>query len=249
MQQHNYEARRLYRFGTAADSYAHHMAKQVPQNTKATDLPNFICPQVSILWQGNPLSVVKTFGSRDCKLCMKERFEILRAKKKDPNKLINRCNEIYGACRHKPRFHRFEQKTFPGTDESNKDERVYESQSRSQSPTPPLSTMSTMSTSSTGSTLSHDSRGSQQSCFETREPEFTTDPIDLFDRSKFTANDIRLNSLLARHRGRSSNNKSKRWERRVPSIHAMKLRSDSTVEDVYTDKEVSEELETNARWI
>ena len=42
--------------------------------------------------------------------------------------MINKCNEVYGACRHKPNFHRFNQlptsdaKT--STDEPTKGERV-----------------------------------------------------------------------------------------------------------------------------
>ena len=58
----------------------------------------------------------------------KERIEILKHSKKDPNSLINSCNEIYGACRHKPKFHRYVSRN-PSTDESKKDERVTLNQS------------------------------------------------------------------------------------------------------------------------
>ena len=76
-----------------------------------------------VLWQGNPINVVKTFGTPNCALCNKERLEILKQSRKDPNSLINSCNEIYGACRHNSKFHRYISRT-PSTDESNKDERV-----------------------------------------------------------------------------------------------------------------------------
>ena len=76
-----------------------------------------------ILWRGNPISMVKTFGTRNCALCNRERLEILKRSRKDPNSTINSCNEIYGACRHKPKFHWYiKQNT--STDESNKDERI-----------------------------------------------------------------------------------------------------------------------------
>ena len=38
---------------------------------------------------------------------MKERIEIYKAKKRQPQRLINSCNELYGACRHRPVFHRY----------------------------------------------------------------------------------------------------------------------------------------------
>jgi hypothetical protein len=44
-------------------------------------------------------------------------------------KIINNCNEIYGACRHKTRFHRFLKEHAnvknTSTDEGNKPEKVY----------------------------------------------------------------------------------------------------------------------------
>ena len=71
----------------------------------------------SILWQGNPVSVQKSLGTKNCVLCMKERTTILKSMYKTPNLLINNNSEIYGSCRHKPRFHRFSPPS-TGTDES-----------------------------------------------------------------------------------------------------------------------------------
>ena len=68
---------------------------------------------ISIVWQGNAISCNKSFGKMNCILCMKERFIILRLTKKDPAGIINTSNEFYGACRHKPRFHRYTTTTCP----------------------------------------------------------------------------------------------------------------------------------------
>ena len=48
---------------------------------------------------------------------MKERITILKYMHKQPDLLINNNSEIYGSCRHKPRFHRFSLPS-TGTDES-----------------------------------------------------------------------------------------------------------------------------------
>ena len=65
---------------------------------------------VEIIWQGNPISSVKTFKNLNCNLCTRERLEIYKAiklnKKNNTNFLINSLNEIYGGCRHNPKFHR-----------------------------------------------------------------------------------------------------------------------------------------------
>jgi hypothetical protein len=49
-------------------------------------------------------------------------------------KIINNCNEIYGACRHKTRFHRFLKEHTnvknTSTDEGNKPEKVYKYNNR-----------------------------------------------------------------------------------------------------------------------
>ena len=44
---------------------------------------------------------------------MKEILIILQLSKKDPASIINSSNEFYGACRHKPRFHRYTTTTSP----------------------------------------------------------------------------------------------------------------------------------------
>ena len=124
MQQHVQDARRLVLRDKAWDSFAAHFGLLIPKGTASNQVRNYVRIKVEILWKGNPLSCVKTFGSRACKLCSKERMEILKLVRKHPEKAINRCNEICGACRHKPRFHRFATSQIASTDEPEEGERV-----------------------------------------------------------------------------------------------------------------------------
>ena len=71
----------------------------------------------SILWQGNPLSVVQTFGTPTCKLCSRERLEIYKRARFKRNTLINERTDLFEACKHKAAFHRYEQEA-PCTDET-----------------------------------------------------------------------------------------------------------------------------------
>jgi hypothetical protein len=127
MQQHTADTKKLFTSEKKSDSFAEHFAAQIPKDTKTPDISKHINFKVEILWKGNPLSCVKTFGTRGCRLCEKERLEILRLVKQQPTKAINKNSEIYGACRHKPKFHKFCRLTSQppaSTDESDRDERV-----------------------------------------------------------------------------------------------------------------------------
>ena len=105
-----------------SDSYAKHFAHQL-QNWKTVP-PKIQREHYSskTLWQGNPISAVKTFGTQHCILCNRERLEIFKRFKKNPQSLINSCGEIFGGCLHKPKFHRYSKQT--SADESKKDEKV-----------------------------------------------------------------------------------------------------------------------------
>jgi hypothetical protein len=65
----------------------------------------------------------------NCSLCMRERIEILHTICQEEWKIIIHCNEIYGACRHKTRFHRFLKEHTnvknTSTDDDDKPEKVY----------------------------------------------------------------------------------------------------------------------------
>ena len=125
IQQHVQDVKQLVLKNKSSDSFASHFACFIPRETEKKEIKNHVRLKVDILWQGKPLSTVKTFGTKSCKLCARERLEILKFTSKHPNLAINKCNEIYGACRHKPRFHRFPpNNNAPSTDESTNDERV-----------------------------------------------------------------------------------------------------------------------------
>ena len=79
--------------------------------------------RMSILWYGNPISCNKSFGKWNCRLCMKERIIILEEMRKGKaagkRHLINSASELYGACRHKPSFHRYSITQPTSTDEGH----------------------------------------------------------------------------------------------------------------------------------
>ena len=109
------------------DSYARHFAalflERFPEKDEISS--EFQRPYIesSKLWQGNPISAAKTFATRTCTLCNMERIHIFKQSMTDSTILINSNNEIYGACRHNPKFHRYVSKA-TSTDESPEDERV-----------------------------------------------------------------------------------------------------------------------------
>ena len=116
MSGHYVETRNLVNNGTISDSFARNFASHLKcakgskyDQIRSNDVRKIT--KVSILWQGNPISCMKNFGKVNCKLCMMERLEILRAVRNDKlnngEKLINSSHEIYGACRHKSKFHRY----------------------------------------------------------------------------------------------------------------------------------------------
>ena len=55
----------------------------------------------------NPIGSMKTRGKSSCTQCMKERIEIIDNLRHMYSRIINTCSEVYRACRHIPRFHRF----------------------------------------------------------------------------------------------------------------------------------------------
>jgi len=76
--------------------------------------------EMKILWEGNPISRMKTFENLGCLLCMKERETILKRSMGNPKQIINPRNEAYGACWQKTRFHMYtmnSRDTKPSTDD------------------------------------------------------------------------------------------------------------------------------------
>jgi hypothetical protein len=151
MQGHVQDVKKLFIDGKSSDSFATHFASLVPQGTSKKSVKDFVKVKVDILWQGDPLSCVKTFGTRDCKLCSKERYARITLTHATPNLAINKCNEVHGACcQHKPRFHRFNHSgnVNSSTDESERTKGL---------PQP-------SSTTSMGSTSSNHTLGSLNDC-------------------------------------------------------------------------------------
>ena len=107
MTQHFNETVEAANKGQSSDTCAKQFAKQAIKGEKITAKHVRDRTSLEILWQGNPLSSSKSFGKLNCSLCMKERLEILKAMKQQPKRLINSSNELYGACRHRPVFHRY----------------------------------------------------------------------------------------------------------------------------------------------
>ena len=70
-----------------------------------TEYASNLC--IEVLSKVNPIGSMKTWGKPSCTLCTKERSEIVSRSRRRYGNLINACSEIYGACRHNLRFHRF----------------------------------------------------------------------------------------------------------------------------------------------
>jgi hypothetical protein len=120
MEQHWNTVRKLKNIGEKSTSFASHFASLIPNSDKILSAPKCreLAPtSIRILWQGDPILCNKFFRTNKCLLCTKEKFEILKRFMKDRNNQINSCNEIYGGCRHIPKFHRLREQ-IPGTDES-----------------------------------------------------------------------------------------------------------------------------------
>ena len=115
MNQHYDDVRRLVNYDESSDSFAKHFASHFLTNKKTgnkiskADVRNLV--EAEIIWQGKAIPVTKTFGKSDCRLCMRERIAIYQAVKneklEESKLLINSGSEMYGACRHKPKFHRY----------------------------------------------------------------------------------------------------------------------------------------------
>jgi hypothetical protein len=129
--QHLNDVKKLVIKVVKSDSFLSHFAYHCKKGVKPTsdELCNMM--KVKIVWQGNAISCMKSFGKLNCSLCMQERIEILcTIHQEECWRIINNCNEIYfGACRHKMRFHRFLKEHTDvkntSTDEGDKPEKVY----------------------------------------------------------------------------------------------------------------------------
>jgi len=123
MQQHFNEVQKLVKLGEKLDPYTKHFATQF-YDTNPSPVNQHGGITCSIIWQDNPISVVKTFATKNCDMCAKERIAILKQSRSNPHLLINSNNEIYGACGHRQRFHRYVKQTTPSNDGSINDKQL-----------------------------------------------------------------------------------------------------------------------------
>jgi hypothetical protein len=107
MGQHLNNFKKLVTKGIKPDSFVSHFTHHCKKEVKPTSNDLRKMMKVKIVWQGNVMSCMKSVGKLNCSLCLRERIEILRTIRQEEWKIMNHCNEIYGACRHKTRFHRF----------------------------------------------------------------------------------------------------------------------------------------------
>ena len=110
MNKHVSETTGLIKGGKPQDSFARHFAELFEGKGRATAREVKDKFRVEILWQGDPISCMKTFKKVGCKLCMMERVHILKAEKEDCKNLINVNEELFGACKHNAHFHRYTEK-------------------------------------------------------------------------------------------------------------------------------------------
>ena len=94
MQQHVHDAESPTATGKLSDSFTDHFAKPIPKNTPKAEITKNINFSMKIPWKGNPLSSTKTFGLRWCKLCSKERLEMLKMLRNDWGEAIKKCIDI-----------------------------------------------------------------------------------------------------------------------------------------------------------
>ena len=77
--------------------------------------------EIEVLDKTSQINHMKTAGTKNCQLCMKERVELFHAfsKKKSPTRnLMNSKNELYGQCSCKTRFLRLQAVGNAGADEA-----------------------------------------------------------------------------------------------------------------------------------
>jgi hypothetical protein len=121
MKGHFQDVKTLVNKGVHSDSYARHFTNLFLPGAKGPT-PGMQRDMITsvIIWKGNPMTVVKSFGKNSCKLYSCERMEIIKHLFDPECWTINSPLDIRGACRHLPRFHRLQLKTFPSADERNK---------------------------------------------------------------------------------------------------------------------------------
>ena len=105
MHQHHADASWLRLRGLASDSFAEHTVSHLPPRISPTAAAMAERWQYEIVWRGDPIKTMTSFGTLECRLCMREKITILNASWDSPERMLNKQREIYGACHHKAKFH------------------------------------------------------------------------------------------------------------------------------------------------
>ena len=94
---------------TKTDSFATHFAKICGdcKNSNAVKAKLKEAISVEVIWQGDAIKCTKSARTRDCRLCMMERKQIMQAMCDDKYKVINENDDIYASCKCSTRFHEF----------------------------------------------------------------------------------------------------------------------------------------------
>ena len=83
---------KLVSLGEFSESFAKHFASHFKEKPSPKDIRGIA--KMEVLWQGNPISLMISFGKHSCQLCMQEQVLILKATHDAPAELINLCSEI-----------------------------------------------------------------------------------------------------------------------------------------------------------
>ena len=81
------------------DSFAAHFAKHFTQKPSPQQCRRIM--YFGIISRVNPVGSMKICGKLSCKLCTKERIEIIDNAQRRYIRIINACSEVYRACRLK----------------------------------------------------------------------------------------------------------------------------------------------------
>ena len=92
---------------TLAGHLSDHLKSLHPPSTKFTCGLVRALVEVKPIWQGDPLSVMKSFRTRSSGLCNEERIQILKTRNRQPNNVINTRIDLMRGCHHTPKFHRY----------------------------------------------------------------------------------------------------------------------------------------------
>ena len=106
MKGHYSDVRLWFRKGKHTDTFAKHFVRHFNSQPTAGQIREKC--EFKIIRTINPFSFMRGIRTFECRLCMEEKIEIVEAKQNNPRNLMNDNSDIYGPCRHRTKFHRFQ---------------------------------------------------------------------------------------------------------------------------------------------